>query len=302
MKRRSVLAAIGLTSLPTAGCLEAVSRAGRSDSCTDGTHLSFQTVTVPHVSNEFSAYLDSLPYAAQTVVTQALDTETGEATARSYYALQPSHEYVVTESKDYYRVTATDFDATETTGYEYSVDIDVDESALPNDNNRIHSFAELPAHDRESLLSAVGNPHLLHAPHYSFSVVIAYETEQRRHRSLFVPETEHSYLQLNDVVLRLNFDEQRTVEITSTTVSTRRVAESPEEFFRYVRREHGTVLGPLTSHQQDIVTKAIERTYTECRPYSDAFSDLREQLTVEDSKHTSLARYDETWYFVHLSR
>lgn len=270
MKRRSVLGAIGVAILPTAGCLGAPGRDGLLDSCSDGTRFSLQAVTVPHVSNEFSTYIESLPYAAQTAVTHALDTDTGESTSRGYYSPHPSKEYVATESTDYYHIKTTDFNATETTGYEYSVDIGVDESSLPN-TSRIHSFAELPAHDRESLLSAVGNPHLLHAPHYSFSVAFAYENEKTRHRSMFIPETDSHYLRWDDVLLRLVFDEQRTVDITSTTVSTELVAESPEEFFRYIRRERGTVLAPLTSQQREIVTQAIEGTYTECRPYSDAF-------------------------------
>lgn len=300
MKRRAVLAAIGVTSLPTAGCLRMLGRDGQSDSCADGTQLSLQKVTVAHGQNEFSTSIDSLPYAPRTLVTHALESETGESTSRSYYPLHPPKEYVVTESTDFYRVETTDFDATETTGYEYSVDIGVDESSIPN-TTRIHSFTDLTAHGRESLLSAVGDPHLLHAPHYSFSAMFAYESEEQRDRSIFIPETESHYLRWNDVLLRLVFDEQRTVEITSTTVSTELVAESPSEFFRHIRRERGTVLDPLTDHQRDIITRAIEGTYTECRPYSDAFSDLRSQLTDEANRHNALARYDDNWYFVHLS-
>jgi len=53
--------------------------------------------------------------------------------------------------------------------------IDIDESTL-SDGVTVRSFTELPAHDRESLRSAIGNSGLLHAPHYtSFSVMFAYE-------------------------------------------------------------------------------------------------------------------------------
>jgi len=300
MKRRGVLAAVGLTSLSTAGCLQGLGRDGPSDPCADGTHFSLQQVTVPHVQNEFTTDIESLSYAPQTLVDHALESETGESTSRSYYSLHPPKEYVVTESTDFYHVETTDFNATETTGYEYSVDIGVDESSLPN-TTPIHSFTDLPAHDRESLLSAVGDPHLLHAPHYSFSPIFAYENEERRHQSMFVPETDSQYISWDDVLLRLVFNEQRTVEITSSTVSTELVAGSLEEFFRYISSERGTVLGPLTDHQRDIITQAIEETYTECRPYSDAFSDLRSQLKDEDNRHKALARYDDNWYFVHLS-
>ncbi|WP_143420887.1 hypothetical protein [Halorubrum halodurans] len=223
------------------------------------------------------------------------------ATSRSYYSLHPPKEYVVTESTDFYRVEATDLDATETTGYAYAVDLDVDGSSLPDDA-RVHALPDLPAHDRESLLGAVGDPHLLHAPHYSFSPVFAYEHEGLRDRSMFVPETDGRHLRWNDVLLRLVFDERRTVEITSTTVSTELVAESPEAFFSHVRGERGTVLDPLTDRQRDVVAQAIEGTYTECRPYSDAFGGLRGQLSDEGGRHHALARYDGDWYFVHLSR
>jgi hypothetical protein len=300
MKRRAVLAAIGVTGLPTAGCLQVLGRDGQSDSCADSAHFSLQQVTVPHGQNEFSTYIESLPYAPRTLVTRALESATGASTSRSYYSLHPPKAYVVTESTEFYRVETTDFDTTETTGYEYSVDIGIDESSLSN-TTRIDSFAALPAHDRRSLRSAVGDPDLLHAPHYSFSVMFAYEDEERRHQSMFVPKTDSHYLRWNDVSLRLAFDERRTVEITSTTVSTERVAGSPEEFFRHIRRERGTVLGPLTDQQRDIITQAIEGTHTECRPYSDAFSALRSQLTSEDGRHHALARYDDDWYFVHLS-
>jgi hypothetical protein len=234
-------------------------------------------------------------------VARALESETGAATSRSYYSLRPSKEYVVTESTGFYRVEATDLDATETTGYAYAVDIDVDGSSLPDDA-RVHAFPDLPAHDRESLLGAVGDPHLLHAPHYSFSAVFAYEDEELRDRSMFVPETDGRHLRWNDVLLRLAFDERRTVEITSTTLSAELVAESPEAFFSHIREKRGTVLDPLTERQREVVTQAIEGTYTECRPYSDAFGGLRSQLTDEDGRHDALARYDDDWYFVHLSR
>jgi hypothetical protein len=299
MKRRAVLAAIGVTSLPTTGCIQMLGRDGQSDACADGTHFSLQQVTVPHGQNEFSTYIESLPYAPRTLVTHALDSATGASTSRSYYSLHTPKEYVVTESAEFHRVETTDFDTTETTGYDYSVDIGIDESALPN-TTRIDSFAALPAHDRRSLRSAVGNPHLLHAPHYSFSVMFAYEDAERRRRSMFVPETERHDLRWNDVSLRLTFDERRTVEVTSTTVSTERVAESPEEFFGHLRRERGTVLDSRTNQQREIITQAVEGTHTECRPYSAGFSALRSQLTSEDGGHHALARYDDDWYFVHL--
>lgn len=300
MKRRAVLAAIGATALPTAGCLRVLDRDGQPNSCADGTHFSLQRVTTSHSQNEFSTYIESLPYAPQMLVTDALASETGESTSRSYYSLHPPKEYVVTESTEFYHVETTDFDATETTGYEYSVDIGVDESSLPNTTS-IHSFTDLPAHDRESLRSAVGDPDLLHAPHYSFSALFAYENEEQQAQSMFVPETASHYLRWNDVLVRLRFHEQRTVEITSTTISTELVAESPEAFLGYIREERGTVLGTLTDQQRDIITQAIEGTYTECQPYSDAFSDIRSQLTDENNGHNALARYDGNWYFVHLA-
>lgn len=258
--------------------------------------------TDAHVSNEFSTPLDGLPHAARTVVTDALDTDTGESTARGYYSPHLQTAYVVTGPEArYYRVETTDRDRAETTAYEYSVEIDVDESAL-SDDDQVRSFTDVPAHDRESLRSAIGNPGLLHAPHYtSFSVVFAYERSDVRDRSEFVPGAHSHYLEWEETLLRLTLEEQRTVGVTSTTVSSELVAESPGEFVEYVGGERGVVLDSLTSRQRDIVARAIDGTYTECEPYSEPFSELRERLSTREDGFAPLVHYDGTWYFVHLS-
>lgn len=258
--------------------------------------------TDAHVSNEFSTPLDGLPHAVRTVVTDALETDTGESTSRGYYSPHPQTEYVVTGPEArYYRVETTDRDRAETTAYEYSVEIDVDESALSEDD-QVRSFTDVPVHDRESLRSAIGNPGLLHAPHYSsFSVVFAYERSDMQDQSRFVPGAHSHYLEWDETLLRLTFEERRTVGIATTTVSTELVAESSGEFVEHIGGERGVVLDSLTSQQREIVTRAIDGTYTECEPYSEPFSDLRERLSIREDGFTPLVYYDGNWYFVHLS-
>ena len=299
--RRQALRAVGgVGTAAVAGCLTSFSRA---DSCSDEARLSLDEATVTYVSNEFSTPLGGLPHATRTAVEDALDADTGASTSRGYYSPNPRTEYVVTgPGAHYYRVETTDRERAETTGYEYSVEIDVDESSL-SDDDRVRSFSELPPHDRESLLGAIGNPGLLHAPHYtSFSVTFAYERDDARDRSAFVPDTTGRYLEWDGTLLRSISAGRRTVGITSTTVATGLVAESPEEFFEHVRGERGVVLDSLTSRQRDVVARAIEGTYTECEPHSEAFSDLRERLSMGGDGLASLAQFDGNWYFVHLSR
>ncbi|WP_207591619.1 hypothetical protein [Halomontanus rarus] len=298
-RRRALRMVGGVGSIAAAGCLTSLSR---TDSCSDGADFSVDEAADAHVSNEFSTSLDGLAYAARTVVTDALDTDTGESTSRGYYSPHLRTAYVVTGPEaHYYRVETTDRDRAETTGYEYSVEIDVDESAL-SDDDQVRSFTDLPTHDRESLRSAIGNPGLLHAPHYtSFSVVFAYEHSDVRDQSEFVPGVHSHYLEWDETLLRLTFEERRTVEITSTTVSTELVAESQGEFVEYVGGERGVVLDSLTSQQRDIVARAIDGTYTECEPYSEPFSELRERLSTREDGFAPLVYYDGNWYFAHLS-
>lgn len=149
----------------------------------------------------------------------------------------------------------------------------------------VRSFTELPAHDRESLRSAIGNSGLLHAPHYtSFSVMFAYEQTEIRDQSVFTPDGATHYLEWDETLLRLTFEGQQTVEITSTTVSTELVATSPAAFTDHIGDNRGVVLDSLTTQQQDIVTQAIDETYTECEPYSEPFNDLR-----NDSQYVTIS-------------
>ena len=242
-----------------------------------------------------------MPHATQVAVSDALDTDTGESTSRGYYSPDPWTDFVVTGPEaHYYRIETTDHDRIQTTGYEYSIEIDVNESAL-SDDVTVRSFTELPTHDRESLRNAIENPGLLHAPHYtSFSVVFAYEQAEVQDQSVFIPDGVTHYLEWDGTLLRLTFEEQRSVAITSTTVSTELVATTPDEFTDHIGDNYGVVLDSLTTQQQDIVTQAINGTYTECEPYSEPFSDLREQLSKRDDDVVLLVQYTGDWYFGHL--
>ncbi|MUW13846.1 hypothetical protein GJ633_03575 [Halorubrum sp. CBA1125] len=122
-----------------------------------------------------------------------------------------------------------------------------------------------------------------------------------RDQSVFVPDGTTQYLEWDETLLRLTFEEQRTVVITSTTVSTERVATSPDGFKAYIGDNRGVVLDSLTTQQRDIVDQAIDGTYAECRPYSEPFSDLRERLSARDDSVVLLVQYDDDWYFGHLS-
>ena len=297
--RRQALQVIGgIAITTTAGCLTSFPRSDACSNSNEGT-VSLDEATATGISNEFSTPLDGLPHATQVAVSDALDT--GKSTSRGYYSPDPQTDFIVTGPEaGYYRIETTDYDGTQTTGYEYSVGIDVDESALP-DGVTVPAFAELPAHDRESLRSAIGNPGLLHAPHYtSFSVVFAYEHTDVRDQSVFIPDGATQYVEWDETLLRLTFEEQRTVVITTTTVAIERVATSPDEFKEQIGDNRGIVLDSLTPQQQDIVDQAINGTYTECKPYSEPFSDLRKRLSVRNDSSVLLVQYDD-WYFGHLS-
>jgi len=147
----------------------------------------------------------------------------------------------------------------------------------------VRSFTELPAHDRESLRSAIGNSGLLHAPHYtSFSVMFAYEQTEIRISPCSPRMVPHIIWNGMKRCWRLTFEGQQTVEITSTTVSTELVATSPAAFTDHIGDNRGVVLDspddPTAGHR-DLL---IDETYTECEPYSEPFNDLRERLSIRD--------------------
>ncbi|WP_435156960.1 hypothetical protein [Haladaptatus sp. DFWS20] len=295
--RRQALHMVGVSGIAAvAGCLTPSSP---TNSCTEDMDVSLQKVTNAHVSNEFSSVVNGAPYATDTVVSDAFDT--GKATSRGYYSPELRTEYVAAGSEPrYYRVTTTEHDRTKTTGYEYAVKIGIDDSTLSNDDT-VRFFPDLPAQDRESIHSAIGNKEKLHAPHFtSFSVVFAYEHDAVREQSMFVPNTGVQYVEWEGTVLRFKFEEERTVQITSTTVMTERVAESSSGFFEHVRDERGVVLDSLTSRQREIVTRAIEDGYSECKPYSEPYADLLDQLRMSDGEFALLAQYDSQWYFTQI--
>lgn len=281
-----------------AGCLNAVPR---GESCSGRVECSLDDATPPGVSNEFSRPLDALPYGTAGVVRDAL--ESGEATARGYYSPSPETEYVVTgPGEQYYRVEATDHDPAETVGSEYAVEIGVDDGTIPDDQS-IRRFVDLPPQDRESIHTALGNTGLLHAPHYtSFSVVFAHEESSRREESVFVPGTDEQYVEWEDTVLAFSLVDDRSVEITTTTVVAEPVARSQQAFVEHVGARHGVVLDGLTGDQREIVREAIEGDYAECEPYTTPLGDLLDQLSRDDGAFAPLAQYESDWYFSHVSR
>ncbi|MFC6976879.1 hypothetical protein ACFQL1_22690 [Halomicroarcula sp. GCM10025709] len=295
--RRGVLRAVGATSVgAVAGC---VTDESRSAGCTSRAELSLRRARSAHISNEFSTPLDGTGHATRTAVADAIAADDGEATARGYYSPAPPTEFVVTGPEPhYYRVETATGEAVSVRAPAYQVTIDVDESAV-EDGTPIRSFEKLPPQDRASLRSAIGNPTLLHAPHYtSFAVVFAYERAEQRRRSVFVPGESDRYLEWDGVLLRLSFEARRSVDVTSTTVSAERVATSRDGFVEVVGAERGVVLDSLTDRQREIVAEATEGTYGECEPYSGAYSDLQGRLAPLAADRVGLARYDREWYFV----
>lgn len=291
--------ALGALSIPVCagvgGCLESL-RPGTS--CSDPTHFSLQRVRQgSHASNEFSEPLESLPYGTEAVVSAAV--ESGQAMVRDHYAPELHKQYVVSGSAErYYRVRTTDRDPAAVTGYEYAVEIEDDGSAGEPE----HSFEELPVGDRESIRRALGNDHLLDAPHYdSFSVVFAYEDTSDSDRSRFVPAADGTLVRWDDSLLRFSFEGRRSVTLTTTTVTAERVAESGEAFFEHVFDAHGAALADLPDDQRSILDDAVADGVTECPPHSESFADVLDRLRTEDGAFVRLVEYDGNRYFTHVS-
>lgn len=292
--------AIGVLSIPVcatvSGCLESLRR---WKTCSDPTRFSLQAVNPgSHATNEFSEPLEGLPYGTEAVVSAAMDA--GEATVRDYYAPTVRKQYVSGREERFYRVTTTDRDPAAVTGYEYAVEIEDGDRSAGDD--RIRDFEALPEPDRESIHRALGNDHLLDAPHYTdFSVVFAPEDASDRDRSPFVPEADDVDVRWDDHLLRFAFEETRSVTLTTTTIVAERVADSSGAFFEHVFDEHGIVFENLPSDQRSIVDEAADDDFTECPPHSESFDAVLDRLTTDDGEFARLVQYDGTRYFTHVS-
>lgn len=295
-------AAIGAISIPVCGaaggCLQ---RFDPRSSCSDRTRVALQAVRHPaHVANEFSTARWSLPYGTESLVATAV--ENGAASVRDYYAPALRDRYVVTgPGKRFYRVRTSDSDPTAVTGYEYAVAIEGDGGSVPDDESP-SQFDALPTADRETIRAALGTDDLLGAPHFTtFTTVFAYDDPSVRDASPFVPGTDGVSVAWDEQQLGFSFESERSVTLTTTTVTAEPVADSLESFFDYVVAEHGVVLEDLPSEHRSIVSAAIDDEYTECRPHSDSFAALLDRLATADGEFVPLVQYDGRRYFTHVS-
>jgi len=213
--------------------------------------FSLDEATVTGISNEFSTPLDGLPHATQVAVADALNADSGESTSRGYYSPDPRTDFVVTGPEAHYsRIETTDHDGTQTTGYEYSVEIDIDESTL-SDGVTVRSFTELPAHDRG--VTPQCDRKFRAPPCTTLHVVLSHvcvRTDRDTGSVRVHPDGATHYLEWDETLLRLTFEGQQTVEITSTTVSTELVATSPAAFTDHIGDNRGVVLDSLTTQQR----------------------------------------------------
>ncbi|WP_233255107.1 hypothetical protein [Halopenitus persicus] len=284
---------VGLTAV--SGCL---SERFRLDACSETT-LQLDVASTSHVSNEFSTPLDGVTYAGRAAVEAAI--EGGEATARGYYTPSLPTAYVVTTAPEYHRIETETIDSVTVPGVTYSVSVETHESGSDADTGV--AFADLPEHDKDAIRGALGNTSLIHAPHYPpFEVTFAYDSSDRRRRSRFIPEVDERYVEWDGELLRFDFEAERSVELTTTTLRSTHVASSPTAFRQHVGNERGESIEDPSEKQRAILEEAIEEEYGECRPHSDAFADLLATLSAGDRTIVPLVRYDGAWFFTHLAR
>lgn len=296
-RRRLLQSTVAAGATVLAGC----SARSLGNECSAETTVSMQPVRGAHVSNEYSTPLDSLSPVTRSLVADAIDD--GDATRRGYYAPDVRAEFVSTApGRTYYRVTIEAHDRTSTTGYEYALEFG-NGTREPADDDPVHQFDALPAHDRESLLGVIGNGHRVRDGHgTTLSVVFAYEGEREREQSVFVPEGDVQYVRWEGVPLRISFDGERSVSVADHTVTAEPVADSEAAFAERLFETRGVVLDDLTAAQRDVVSQARDGMYEACEPHSDGVADLLERLTLDGGAFASFARYDGDWYFTAVRR
>ncbi|MDB2224857.1 hypothetical protein PM023_09270 [Halorubrum ezzemoulense] len=263
------------------------------------TVLRLDEASLVGVSNEFSTPVDFVGHAGRTAVRTAIDG--GEGTVDGYYGPGVSAPYVVTDGPEYYRIETETVDSVAAPGYAYTVEVDAVDSFLLGPPSSV-PFADLPDHDRDTVLDALGDASLVHAPHYPpFGVKFAYASAERRERSLFVPGNDDQRVEWDGELLRFAFDGERSVEVRTVAVRADRVASSQRDFRRAVGEERGRSIDDPTADQRAVLDAAIDSEHAEAPPHSDAFAAVIDAIATEEGV-APLVRYDGDWYFARLAR
>ncbi|RLM63579.1 hypothetical protein DVK05_15005 [Halorubrum sp. Atlit-8R] len=277
------------------GCL----RDGSPDDGRSRTVLRLDEASPVGVSNEFSTPVDAVGHAGRAAVRTAIDGE--EGTVDGYYGPDISAPYVVTDDPEYYRIATETVRSASVPGYAYTVAVDALDSFLLGPPQST-SFADLPAHDRDAVLDALGDASLVHAPHYPpFGVTFAYLSAERRERSRFVPENDGQRVAWDGELIRFSFEEERSVEVRTVAVRADRVASSQRGFREAVGEERGRSLDDPTGDQRAVLDAAIDSEYAEAPPLSDQFAAVVDAVSTGDGV-APLVRYDGDWYFAQLAR
>ena len=286
-------ATASLTSL--SGCLTDDSRdSGRAE-----TVLRLDEATPTGVSNEFSTPVDFVGHAGRAAARTAIGD--GVGTVDGYYGPGVSAPYVVTDDAEYYRIETETVDSVAAPAHAYTVEVDAVEAFLFGPPSSV-SFADLPNHDRDTVLDALGDASLVHAPHYPpFEVTFAYASAARRERSLFVPGNDGQRVEWDDELLRFAFDGEQSVELRTVAVRADRVASSQRDFRRAVGEERGRSIDDPTADQRAVLDAAIDSEHAEAPPHSDAFAAVIDAIATDEGV-APLVRYDDDWYFARLAR
>jgi hypothetical protein len=294
-RRRTVL----LTATASLTTLSGCSTDDRGDGARAETVLRLDEASPVGVSNEFSTPVDAVGHAGREAVRTAIDG--GEGTVDGYYGPGVSAPYVVTDGAEYYRVETETVDSVAAPGYAYIVEVDAVDSFLLGPPSSV-PFADLPEHDRDSVLDALGNASLVHAPHYPpFEVTFAYASADRRERSQFVPGNDDQRVEWDGELLRFAFDGERSVEVRTVAVRAERVAASQRDFRRAVGQARGRSIDDPTADQRAVLDAAIDSEHAETPPHSDPFAAVIDALST-DGGVAPLVRYDGDWYFAQLAR
>ena len=145
-----------------------------------------------------------------------------------------------------------------------------------------------------------GKSNLGKANSAEFPVTFVELDETTRERSAFVPRSDVEYVSWQGKEMRVTFEEERSVSVGTYTVTAERIAESTAAFANHVLDNEGLALDGLTADHRAIVEQAIDDEYDACEPYSDAFRQLLERLSVGEDEFVSFVRYDGAWYFVQV--
>lgn len=267
--------------LLSAGC--SATDPTKSDDCHSGFHVS---------AEEFEPATDlvaDLDEEGRAIVAEAVEAKSVERTTYGQESLRDGvfveYDGAVYET----RVSTAEVESVAA----YRLNVEWEEGQEPPGDATVVGFAELPEADQKVLdLAVYGGDERREHPTESLSVDDFPAPYPDGGDSSKLVTGNVTWVRWNDRPYRVEVGGSATKERRTFEYEVERVATNPKEFRTVAASRYRIDLTDLSPDEREIVLKALEDTYEECSPASDALESLQSRLS-DDQR---LPHPAEGWY------